>query len=230
MVWIVAESLNRLLTQLSALAPNRSRASDGSIGDASHQAKGSASDHNPRPIAGANLVTARDFTHDPAGGLDCNRLRDSLIRARDSRVKYIIFNREIISGAGGPRPWVRRPYTGPSPHTEHLHLSAVADARARDASPWMLPGLVGGLAPAPVDTSTYCRYQDRSDRVMKLQQFMTVNFPSYNDYRPTGFYGLATRAGVATFQLRTGITGADANGEVVGPRTLAKLREFGFTP
>lgn len=223
MSWIVAESLNRLLTQLGEIAPNRSRASDGSIGDTSHASR--ASDHNPRWIAGANLVTARDFTQDPAGGLDCTRLRDSLIRARDSRVKYIIFNREIISGAGGPWPWVRRPYSGPSPHTEHLHLSVVGDARARDDSPWMLPGLVGGDEPAPA-SGTYAQYGDRTDRVLRLQKFMTSHFPSYNPYRPTGYFGEATRDGVEEFQQRTGL---DSDG-VVGPKTLAKLREFGFTP
>ena len=227
MSWIVAESLNRLLTQLSAYAPNRSRASDGSIGDASHA--GRVSDHNPRMIAGANLVTARDFTHDPAGGLDCNRLRDALIRARDSRVKYTIFNREIISGDGGPRPWVRRPYSGPSPHTEHLHLSVVADARARDDRPWILPGLIDSGSTS-TDAATYCRFGERSDRVMNLQKFMTLTFPSYNDYRPTGYFGLATRDGIAEFQKRTGITGPDANGEIVGPRTMVQLRRYGFTP
>ena len=46
MSWIVAESLNRLLTQLSELAPNRSRASDGSIGDASHE-DGNKSNNHP---------------------------------------------------------------------------------------------------------------------------------------------------------------------------------------
>jgi hypothetical protein len=35
---------------------------------------------------------------------------------------------------------------------------------------------------------------------------------------------------VAEFQRRTGITGPDADGSVVGPRTLAKLQTFGFTP
>ena len=84
-------------------------------------------------------------------------------------------------------------------------------------------------APAP-PSGTYCRLRDRNDRVMKLQRFMTTMFASYNPYRPTGYYGLATRDGVAEFQRRTGITGPDANGEVVGPRTLRELKKFGFEP
>jgi peptidoglycan hydrolase-like protein with peptidoglycan-binding domain len=225
--WIVAESLERLRQQLNALAPNRSKVSDGGIGDEDHANR--SSDHNPHVvIGGQHLVTARDFTHDPVGGLDCAKLRDALIRARDSRIKYLIFRGQIISGAGGPQPWVARRYAGPNPHAKHLHLSVVADKRCRDAGPWMLPGL-SDVTPSP-SSGIYCRLRDRNDRVMKLQQFMTRTFASYNMYRPTGFYGLATRDGVYEFQRRTGITGPDANGETVGPRTLAKLKEFGFTP
>lgn len=224
MSWIVAESLDRLLAQINALAPRRSKASDGGIGDAVHATRDS--DHNP--WYGPGIVTARDFTHDPVGGLDCAKLRDSLLRARDSRIKYIIFRGQIISGAGGPRPWVARRYTGPNLHSKHLHLSVVADQRCRDKSPWMLPGLGATESPAP--SEIYCRLRDRNERVMKLQQFMTRTFASYNMYRPTGFYGLATRDGVFEFQRRAGITGPDADGTIVGPRTLAKLKEFGFAP
>jgi hypothetical protein len=225
--WSVAESLDRLLQQLNAIAPRRSKVSDGSIGDEAHQ-KAGTSDHLPRLIAGAQLVTARDFTHDPVGGLDCAKLRDSLLRARDGRIKYLIFRGQILSGAGGPQPWVARRYTGPNPHAKHLHLSVVADQRCRDKGPWMLPGMAAAEPPPP--STIYCRLRDRNDRVLKLQHFMTSVFSSYNAYRPTGFYGLATRDGVFEFQRRTGITGPDANGETVGPRTLAKLREFGFQP
>jgi len=224
MSWILAESLARLRSQLNALAPDRSKASDGTIGDSLHT---SASDHAPRWIAGDNVVSAFDVTHDPAGGLDCAKLWDALIQAKDSRVKYLIFRSQIISGAGGPRPWVARAYQGPNPHDKHLHLSVVGDARCRDGSPWMLPGL--GDTSAPV-SGTYCRLRDRNERVMKLQQFMTTVFRSYNLYRPTGYYGLATVEGVKEFQRRTGITGPDANGEVVGPRTLRELGKFGFEP
>jgi peptidoglycan hydrolase-like protein with peptidoglycan-binding domain len=220
MSWIVAESLNRLHQQLNALAPNRSKASDGSIGDSKHT---TASDHVPRWIAGDNVVSARDFTNDPAGGLDCARLMQSLLQAKDSRIKYGIFRRQIWSGAGGQRPWVVRPYRGPNPHDRHLHLSVVGDQRCRDGSPWMLPGL--GSAPAPA-TGVYAQLRDRNDRVMKLQQFMTKTFPLYNLYRPTGFFGLATESGVEEFQRRTGLS---VDG-IVGPATLRELGKFGFKP
>lgn len=89
--------------------------------------------------------------------------------------------------------------------------------------------LMDGSAPAP-PSGTYARLGDRNDRVKNLQTFMTTMFRSYNLYRPTGYYGEATRAGVEEFQKRVGITGPDADGSIVGPRTLAKLQEYGFTP
>lgn len=135
--WKVADSLEALRRQLNALAPRRSTASDGSIGDAAHASR--SSDHNPWwSFAGQPYVTARDFTHDPAGGLDCGWLAGILAQRRDPRVKYVIWNRSIMSGAGGPSPWAWRAYSGANPHTHHLHLSVVADARALSAIPWQL--------------------------------------------------------------------------------------------
>lgn len=88
--------------------------------------------------------------------------------------------------------------------------------------------LSGSALPPAVPSTAYCKRGDRSDSVMTLQRFMTSYFRSYNAYQPTGYYGLATQSGVAEFQRRTRITGPDADGSIVGPRTLAKLREFGF--
>ncbi len=146
--WLVAGSLDHLLAQLNALAPRRNRLSDGGIGDPSHQTRDS--DHNAWWILnGQRYVTARDFTHDPAGGLDCELLAESLRRGRDQRVKYVIRNRRIMAGAAGPEPWTWRPYGGSNPHTTHLHLSVVADARALLRIDWALPTLLPA-APAAV--------------------------------------------------------------------------------
>ena len=141
--WIVAQSLDQLRAQLDDLAPRRSRASDGAIGDAAHATRDS--DHNPWVVLGRQrYVTARDFTHDPAGGLNAQLLADSLRRGRDPRVKYVIWNRQIMSGAEGREPWAWRRYTGSNPHTAHLHLSVVADLRATVRVPWTLPALLAG--------------------------------------------------------------------------------------
>lgn len=139
MAWRVARSLDVLLGQLNAVAPNRSRASDGSIGDEAHQRQGSASDHNPWFVLGGQpLVTARDYTHDPAGGLDCNKLAAALAASRDPRIKYLIWQGRIMDSRPQFRPWTWQPSSG---HYQHLHLSVMASASADDPRPWSLPGL-----------------------------------------------------------------------------------------
>jgi hypothetical protein len=126
--WRVARALDTLLGQLNAMAPRRNKASDGSIGDADHQNRNS--DHNP--WYGPGIVTARDFTHDPGGGLDCHWLADRLIGTGDGRIKYVIWNRRIWQGGR----WTS--YGGPNPHTSHLHLSVQPNPSCDDTRPWDL--------------------------------------------------------------------------------------------
>lgn len=132
----VARSLDVLLKQLNTAAPRRSKVSDGALGDVAHALR--TSDHNPN---GAGIVTARDYTHDPAGGLDCQRLAEQLVASGDRRIKYVIWNRRIWTPASG---W--QPYSGSNAHTKHLHLSVKGSAALYDdTSPWQ----VGARPPAP---------------------------------------------------------------------------------
>ncbi|MGW3467002.1 hypothetical protein ACWDKQ_00685 [Saccharopolyspora sp. NPDC000995] len=39
-------------------------------------------------VDGICVATARDFTHDPAAGLDIDRITDELAASRDPRIKY----------------------------------------------------------------------------------------------------------------------------------------------
>lgn len=87
------------------------------------------------------MVRARDYTHDPAAGVGIDRLSDELAASRDPRISYVITNSLIMSGAAGPRPWQWISYRGTNPHTQHLHLSVVADDRADDLRLWALPML-----------------------------------------------------------------------------------------
>jgi len=138
--WRMAKSLEVLRKEINAAAPERSKVSDGGIGDARHAA--GASDHNPCRCC--RVVTARDFTHDPSGGFDATafttwlqaRLLDPVSPER--RVKYVIWNRRIMSGLGQSHAvGVWRPYTGTNPHTKHVHLSVRHDAPRYDAvDPW----------------------------------------------------------------------------------------------
>lgn len=124
----VAPALNTLLDQLNALAPKRSKLSDGALGDQAHAAR--VSFHNPDANG---IVRARDFTHDPTGGLDCNWLANALTASGDPRILEIIWNRRYWTPRGG---WV--PYTGTNPHDKHLHLSVNGAPLYNSTAPWNL--------------------------------------------------------------------------------------------
>lgn len=209
MAWKVAGSLEQLRMQLDEYAPGRSKASDGSIGDANHATRDS--DHNPWwKLAGQAYVTARDFTDDVAGGLDCDALADALVRGADQRLKYIIWDRQICSGSEGPAPWEWRAYAGANPHTKHLHLSVVADLRALTRIPWLLPGLS-----SPVAT---LRRGSRGAPVAELQRVLNAWYPSTR-LVVDGIFGQATETAVRRLQ---GAASLVVDG-VVGPRTRAVL-------
>jgi len=134
--WRLATSLQRLRENVDALAPLRSKRSDGSIGDAAHASRDS--DHNPWVNAdGKGVVTAIDITHDPANGCEAARLAESLRVARDPRVKYVIWNRHIFSAT--VQPWQWRPYGGSNPHEHHMHISVQAEPeRFDDTAEWQI--------------------------------------------------------------------------------------------
>ena len=132
--WRVAKSLLALRRQVDAKAPRRSKASDGTIGDAAHATR--SSDHNPWVRDGAmGVVTAMDITHDPANGCDAGALAESIRSSRDVLVKYIIWNRRIasLSVIGGVAAWTWRPYGGSNPHSKHVHISVQPEKAAFDS-------------------------------------------------------------------------------------------------
>jgi hypothetical protein len=145
-----------LRDEINIAYPGRSKASDGTIGDAAHQAQGSASDHNPwlhlYGDTSTGVVTALDITHDPAHGVDIDVLTDRLAATRDPRIKYVIANGLILSGSAGPSPWVWRAYGGSDRHTSHFHLSVVADARCDDNRRWGITSAAPTPPQIPVTT------------------------------------------------------------------------------
>jgi len=210
MTWRVARSLDVLLGQLNAKAPNRSKVSDGSIGDAAHQARDS--DHNP--WYGPGIVTARDFTHDPAGGLDGQWLADTLARFRDPRIKYIIWNRRILDARPLLDPWTWQPYSGINPHTRHVHLSVMDNPTCDDTRAWTLAAPV--TPPAPLTL----RYGMHHPDVLRLQSILTTQYPLYAHWSPiTDYFGDKTLAAVKEFQRRSGL----AVDGVVGAMTRKAL-------
>ncbi len=135
--WRLAQSLETLRKGIDAYAPDRSKVSDGAIGDKPHQGEGKASDHNPN---GAGVVCAIDITHDPERGADMGVVSEFLRTHRHLSLTYLIFNRRIASPV---QNWIWRPYTGDSPHTEHLHVSASNDYDNTDS--WHIDQIGGFL-------------------------------------------------------------------------------------
>lgn len=136
--WRLASSLAALEDEANRVAPRRSQASDGSIGDSAHRHR--VSDHNPSH----GVVHAIDLTHDPRGGFDAHAHGRAIAARRDPRVKYLISQRRIWEPSIG---W--RPYGGENPHDKHLHVSVWdTPAAENDRSVW-LPWAGAPAAPAP---------------------------------------------------------------------------------
>jgi hypothetical protein len=139
MSWRAARSLLVIRDQVNAAAPGRDTSADGIIGDAAHSSRDS--DHNPDQYG---IVRAIDMTQDPAHGADMGVVAEALRCSRDSRIKYVIWNRRIFSATISP--WTWRSYSGTDPHTGHLHLSVVSDARADETRLWSI-----GITPPEED-------------------------------------------------------------------------------
>jgi hypothetical protein len=125
-----AHNLQKLLAQVDAAYPRRSRISDGWIGDAAHRNR--PSDHNPNA---KGVVQAIDITHDADGvgdDLDTWKFADMLQQKKDRRIKNVISNSRIFAGNAAPQPWVWRPYTGANNHARHVHVSVADDPTLHD--------------------------------------------------------------------------------------------------
>ena len=137
----LANSLIKLRDQVNAEWPNRSKVSDGWIGDAAHASV--ASDHNPNS---AGVVTALDITNHP-GYFDAHALADRLRANRHPNLKYIISNRRI---AGDWTGWNWQAYNGSNPHDKHIHVSVGRGSDGKSTPPyddtnaWSINGQTGG--------------------------------------------------------------------------------------
>lgn len=144
MSWRMAKCLEVLLAEINKAHPDRSKASDGGIGDAAHASR--SSDHNPWVIGpgGIGIVTARDFTNDPEHGFTSDEfaewLRQRCLSGAETRVKYIISRKRIANGS--IQNWAWRAYTGDNPHEKHVHVSVKSDqAHYDNTKSWGYPGV-----------------------------------------------------------------------------------------
>jgi hypothetical protein len=109
----------QLREQIDDEYPERSRKSDGWIGDSRHSAR--KSDHNPNAhgIVRALDITSDLGTHPEEAHALVEKIRQCAKRG-DKRIKYIIYDGKIMSPILG---WKRRKYRGANPHRSHFHIS-----------------------------------------------------------------------------------------------------------
>jgi len=212
MAWRNANASVSLVNAVNARWPGRSKASDGTIGDAAHASR--SSDHNPWvKVGGVGVVRARDIT---GAGIDPSWLAEQLRlagRAGDSRLTgggYVIYNHRITTPDFSG--WKR--YTGSNPHTKHVHVSFSQNRAGFDRTdgwaflgggPVSAGGAVGSAKPAANADVKWI--QDR------------LNYWGFNAGTADGINGPKTKAAVVAFQKAKGL-GADG---IVGPKTRAAL-------
>jgi len=198
--WRVAHSLETLREQVNALAPERSRADDGTIASDEHHHQNPKSDHEADRDG---IVHAMDLTHDPRGGFDSYQFADMLISPghRDPRIKYVISNRRIAGDEAyarrnGATPWVWAPYHGKNPHDHHVHVSVNAE-NGDDPGPWNI-GLAPPAPDAPVvQPKPTVRLGSKGENVRYLQTLLGL--------KTDGDFGPLTEAAVKAFQKAHGL-------------------------
>lgn len=187
--WYLAKSLVQLREQVNQRWPDRDKASDGSVGDTSHQARKSKSDHNPN---GAGAVRAIDIDADLSSTENVGLLAAALQRSKDPRIKYLIWNSHITL-TGDVTKW--KPYTGANAHKHHLHVSVVNSASLYDDSkPWNLDFTAPTVIPA---TPRLLEFGAVGEDVRQLQAALKV--------KVDGSFGPNTLAAVKGFQLANGL-------------------------
>lgn len=203
-----AKSLQKLLDQVNAAYPGRSKDSDGWIGDEAHSSR--TSDHNPDS---RGVVHALDITKDLRVGLDSRRLGEALKASADPRIKYIISNGEIWNPSIAPG-W--RKYSGINPHTAHVHISVVSDPELADSTrDWSMALSGVTLKPdpsAPPPLPTIRRGSTNSEKIIEIWTLLLM--------QEKGF-GSVLEAAVKAFQKREGLV---VDG-VVGSQTWEKLKQ-----
>jgi hypothetical protein len=211
MAWRLAESLAVLRAQIDAMAPQRSRASDGTIGDSAHQHRPSR--HNPNQ---AGVVCAIDITDDPVHGCPIHLIAEQVRANSHPNLAYIISNRRI---AGRNTGWMWHRYTGPNPHSRHAHFGVGMgpDAEPRppydDKRPWR--GLDGVSSSGPLPRTL--RQGMRGEDVRGLQKILIG--AGHLAGGADGVFGPKTEAAVRKLQAQLGLS---ADG-IVGPATHAAI-------
>jgi hypothetical protein len=204
-----ARSLDVLLAEVNAAHGNRSKVSDGGIGDPAHASR--VSDHNPNA---AGVWRARDFTDDTTDdnhdGLDddmfdCDAFAAALVamyHAPDVHPAmrsgaYTIWDYRIYSYDRRDEGW--RPYGGSNPHDKHLHQSVATSASGYDSTaPW------GVFAEPEDDMPAYTDWSEEDKKALAkdvaaivvpavVSRLLNTDLTPHNDENDTTVRGALNR-------------------------------------
>lgn len=225
--WRSAFALDVLFAEADAACPDRSKRSDGRIGNAAHAALGEASDHNPWVVhGGIGIVRAGDITNDPELKLAAAFERLRRLAAAGKLPQVLVGGYAILNGRITASDWSGwREYRGDNKHVLHGHVSlsltpAQFDSKARwgifaepDVGPldvrWLEQG-AGHYPPA----------DPRHEATKRLQRRLKTREPvAARRLAVDGRFGEHTEAVVRVFQKRRGLRGDG----VAGPLTLYRL-------
>jgi hypothetical protein len=189
MTWYLAPSLAVLRSEINARWPGRDRASDGTIGDAAHQA--STSDHNPNS---RGSVDAMDVDED---GVDFGVIFAAIKRHPSAR--YVIYERTLYHRLRGWRP---EAYSGTNPHDHHFHISIDQTRTAeQDTRSWGLLTTTGGIM--------LPKFGDEGEEVRYWQRMLAAVGESFPKYGLDGKFGSEMTAAVLSWFRKQGGTGFD---------------------
>lgn len=192
MAWYLAPSLANLRDEVNAKWPNRSKVSDGTIGDAAHSSR--TSQHNPNERGSVNAI---DITND---GIDVDYLIACAMRHPSTW--YVISRGFIYSRTYG---FTKRPFTGSNPHNHHVHISILSTKDAEwNETRWLVtrggfPLPAGRSFGTPKSSTVHdgTANPEEAKHVQRIQQRLRI--------KPTGRFGTATRVKVANWQLWKGL-------------------------
>lgn len=212
-----ARSLVQLQAELDKAFPGRVKP-DWTLGDAAHRNR--ASDHNPNA---AGVVCAIDVR----GAGTARALWDHIRATQDGRVKYMIFDRQIVSSTVSP--WTVRSYGGDNPHSDHIHISVGRGPSGSSGRPDLYDssatwGLANASSPTPPPTGgtvnvplPVLKRGSKGGSVRSLQTLLVTK--AGQEISVDGDFGPATERAVRNVQAFFGLS---VDG-IVGGRTWPAL-------
>lgn len=250
--WQLAPSLAQLRNEANAANPHRDKTSDGTIGDARHQASGADSDHNAW-LVWQGIPWCRALDIDTTGLDVAAAYERGRAKAAAGQLPQVIGGGYFIVAGRITAPdfssW--RTYKGTNPHILEGHVSVSTEgARFADTRPWgifipVVPGPVPAPAPAPPPAPAGpgwtgpdlrgagldLRGEQGANgvRTQRLQGWLRDTYPLYaKALAVDGWWGPKTSGVLAEFARRSSIRGAD--GANIGPQIARKLFVAGCRP